>query len=104
MHMKGFESMGLMENNGYQNYKHWDQMMSYQPFGNADWPWHKMAYLYLYENFYNKVVYLLTVLSLRKPVQRILDYGSFSFLLRKCNLFLNKKIYYFSNFQENETL
>ena len=30
-------NMGLQETNGWQNYKHWDQMMSYHPMAEAEW-------------------------------------------------------------------
>jgi len=33
----GFEGMGAMENNGHQNYRDWQKMLSYHPYPNANW-------------------------------------------------------------------
>lgn len=52
--LQGFEGMGLMENNGHQNYKHWDQMMHYHPYGDADWTKPKEGVFILNENFYKQ--------------------------------------------------
>ena len=33
----GLNGMGLMETNGHQNYRNWEQMRSYLPYPNAEW-------------------------------------------------------------------
>jgi L-alanine-DL-glutamate epimerase-like enolase superfamily enzyme len=47
----GFE-IGLMETNGHQNYKNWNQMKSYHPLSGASWTQEKNGIFELDESFY----------------------------------------------------
>ena len=46
--------MGLQETNGWQNYKHWDKMMSYHPASNEGWTKTVSGVYETDENFYQK--------------------------------------------------
>ncbi len=50
--LPGFEGMGLMENNGHQNYQHWEQMMDYHPMAGAPWTQSKEGVFELTQDFY----------------------------------------------------
>lgn len=49
--LPGFEA-GMMENNGFQNYRDWQAMMSKHPYGSADWTTAKAGVFHLDEAFY----------------------------------------------------
>ncbi len=49
-----FPGMGLMENNGHQNYRDWQEMLSYHPYADADWVKAQDGVFRLGENFYQK--------------------------------------------------
>ncbi|MCK4423087.1 MAG: L-alanine-DL-glutamate epimerase, partial [Candidatus Omnitrophica bacterium] len=46
--------IGVVESNGHQNYKRWDQMCSYHPYAGASWTKVKKGLFYLDDDFYNK--------------------------------------------------
>ena len=50
----GFEKVGLMENNGHQNYRDWAEMLSYHPYSNADWVTAKDGVFALGRDFYQR--------------------------------------------------
>jgi L-alanine-DL-glutamate epimerase-like enolase superfamily enzyme len=50
----GFEGMGAMENNGHQNYRDWQQMMSYHPYPDAGWAHAHEGIFRTGEDFYDK--------------------------------------------------
>ena len=49
----GLGSLGLLESNGHQNYKNWEQMMSYHPRKNDRWVTAKNGLYELDDEFYN---------------------------------------------------
>ncbi|MEM6844089.1 MAG: enolase C-terminal domain-like protein [Bacteroidota bacterium] len=49
-----FPGMGLMENNGHQNYRDWPEMLSYHPHADADWTKAQGGVFKLGEDFYQK--------------------------------------------------
>ena len=48
----GIGSVGLLESNGHQNYKHWSAMMDYHPRKNAPWVTVKQGLYELNDEFY----------------------------------------------------
>ncbi|MGB3849903.1 MAG: enolase C-terminal domain-like protein [Tunicatimonas sp.] len=50
----GFEKVGLMENNGHQNYRDWNEMLSYHPYPQADWARAKDGVFTLGRDFYTR--------------------------------------------------
>lgn len=50
----GFEKVGLMENNGHQNYRDWAEMLSYHPYPKADWVTAKDGVFELGRDFYQR--------------------------------------------------
>ena len=52
--LPGFENVGLMENNGHQNYRDWNEMVSYLPYPGAPWVTAQDGVFSLNENFYEK--------------------------------------------------
>ena len=52
--LPGFEDLGLMENNGHQNYRDWPEMLSYHPYENADWVTAQNGVFSLGDAFYEK--------------------------------------------------
>jgi L-alanine-DL-glutamate epimerase-like enolase superfamily enzyme len=49
-----FPGMGMMENNGHQNYRDWQEMMSYHPYSDADWVKAEDGVFKLGEDYYEK--------------------------------------------------
>lgn len=47
-------SLGLVESNGHQNYKHWDRMLTYNPTANASWAKVKDGVYHLDKDYYNR--------------------------------------------------
>ena len=45
-------NMGLLETNGHQNYKNWDDMVSYHPFPDASWRKTREGLFFLDEDYY----------------------------------------------------
>ena len=52
--LPGFEDVGLMENNGHQNYRDWKEMLNYHPYPDADWVTAQDGVFALGEDFYEK--------------------------------------------------
>ncbi|MFP4342978.1 MAG: L-alanine-DL-glutamate epimerase [Cyclobacteriaceae bacterium] len=52
--LPGFTGMGAMENNGHQNYRNWQQMMSYHPYPEAEWVPAKDGLFHTGRDFYEK--------------------------------------------------
>jgi len=52
--------MGLLETNGHQNYKNWEEMESYHPFTDAPWRKTTDGVFHLGNDFYNKSGGILT--------------------------------------------
>ena len=50
----GFEKVGLMENNGHQNYRDWSEMLSYHPYADAPWVTAQRGVFALGDDFYQK--------------------------------------------------
>ncbi len=50
----GFEKVGLMENNGHQNYRDWSEMLSYHPYSQADWVTAQNGVFELGRDFYQR--------------------------------------------------
>ena len=50
----GFEDVGLMENNGHQNYRDWSEMMHYHPYSDAPWVTAQDGVSALGETFYEQ--------------------------------------------------
>ena len=50
----GFEDVGLMENNGHQNYRDWSEMLRYHPYRDASWVTAQDGVFALGETFYQK--------------------------------------------------
>ncbi len=46
--------LGLLETNGHQNYKNWDEMVSYHPYPDASWRKTKNGVFNLNEDYYRK--------------------------------------------------
>nr|WKN36898.1 L-alanine-DL-glutamate epimerase [Tunicatimonas sp. TK19036] len=49
-----FPGMGLMENNGHQNYRDWSEMLSYHPYADASWVQTKDGVFNLDDEFYQR--------------------------------------------------
>jgi len=49
-----FPGMGMMENNGHQNYRDWQEMLSYHPYSDADWVKAQGGVFKLGEDYYEK--------------------------------------------------
>ena len=52
--LPGFEGVGLMENNGHQNYRDWSEMLGYHPYNSADWVTAHNGVFVLDNAFYEK--------------------------------------------------
>jgi len=52
--MPGLKNMGLLESNGHQNYKHWDDLVSYHPYPDGAWINQKDGVYHLDQDFYEK--------------------------------------------------
>ena len=52
--LPGFDNVGLMENNGHQNYRDWAEMLSYHPYAEASWVTARDGVFVLNEEFYEK--------------------------------------------------
>jgi L-alanine-DL-glutamate epimerase-like enolase superfamily enzyme len=52
--MPGLKDMGLLESNGHQNYKHWDDLVSYHPYPDGTWIHQKGGVYHLDQDFYQK--------------------------------------------------
>ena len=52
--LPGFDAVGLMENNGHQNYRDWSEMVHYHPYHNASWVTAQDGVFALGEEFYEK--------------------------------------------------
>ncbi len=50
----GLANLGLVESNGHQNYKNWEQMMSYLPAHNKEWVHVKNGLYYTSKEFFQK--------------------------------------------------
>ncbi len=50
----GFEAMGAMENNGHQNYRDWQEMMSHHPYPQGDWVHARNGLFLTGEDFYRQ--------------------------------------------------
>lgn len=46
--------LGLLETNGHQNYKHWNEMVSYHPYPDASWRQTKNGVFNLNDDYYQK--------------------------------------------------
>ncbi|MDR1936880.1 MAG: hypothetical protein LBQ73_00090, partial [Tannerellaceae bacterium] len=47
-------SLGLVESNGHQNYKHWDEMLTYNPTANCSWAKVEKGVYSLDEDYYRR--------------------------------------------------
>jgi L-alanine-DL-glutamate epimerase-like enolase superfamily enzyme len=47
-------NLGLLETNGHQNYKNWDNMVSYHPYPEASWRITRDGLFYLNDDYYQK--------------------------------------------------
>ncbi|MGD9328942.1 MAG: L-alanine-DL-glutamate epimerase [Cyclobacteriaceae bacterium] len=47
-------NMGLLETNGHQNYKNWDEMISYHPYPDAPWRKTREGLFFLDQDYYQK--------------------------------------------------
>jgi L-alanine-DL-glutamate epimerase-like enolase superfamily enzyme len=52
--MPGLKNMGLLESNGHQNYRHWDDLVSYHPYPEGSWIHQKGGVYHLDQDFYKK--------------------------------------------------
>ena len=52
--LPGFAEVGMMENNGHQNYRDWSEMLSYHPYSNARWVTARGGVFSLDKAFYEK--------------------------------------------------
>jgi L-alanine-DL-glutamate epimerase-like enolase superfamily enzyme len=52
--LPGLKNMGLLESNGHQNYKNWDDLVSYHPYPNGSWIHPQGGVFNLKPEFYEK--------------------------------------------------
>ena len=48
----GLKDMGLLESNGFQNFKRWDELVGFHPFSNGSWIHSKEGLFHLKDDFY----------------------------------------------------
>ncbi len=59
--LPGFDNLGVMENNGHQNYRNWPEMMRYHPHAEAGWIMAQNGVFTLDEAFYQKSAGIYTL-------------------------------------------